>query len=176
MAASALPDIERLNALEPADFAEALEPVFERAPRLAERLAGERPFGSHAELLERAEALLLAMPIPEQIAVLDAHPRIGESPAAVRAVSERSYREQGYGSEAAVDPEALERTYRELAILNNVYEERFGFRFVAFVAGRSKAEILDVLRQRVTRGRDEELETGLRELMAIARDRLRSGA
>ena len=59
----------------------------------------------------------------------------------------------------------------ELAYLNQVYEEKFGFRFVVFVAGRPKAEILDVLGERLERTREEELETGLEELVAIARDR-----
>jgi 2-oxo-4-hydroxy-4-carboxy--5-ureidoimidazoline (OHCU) decarboxylase len=39
------------------------------------------------------------------------------------------------------------------------------------VAGRTKREVLDVLRTRIGRTRDEELETGCRELVAIARDR-----
>ena len=59
----------------------------------------------------------------------------------------------------------------DLAYLNQVYEEKFGFRFVAFVAGRPKREILEVLRERIGRTRAEELDTGCRELVAIARDR-----
>ena len=59
----------------------------------------------------------------------------------------------------------------ELAYLNQVYEEKFGFRFVVFVNRRSKAEVLEVLRERLERSRDEELETALEELVAIARDR-----
>ena len=62
-------------------------------------------------------------------------------------------------------------TLTELAYLNQVYEEKFGFRFVVFVNGRPKSEILTVLQERLDRSRDEELETGLRELVAIARDR-----
>jgi 2-oxo-4-hydroxy-4-carboxy-5-ureidoimidazoline decarboxylase len=63
----------------------------------------------------------------------------------------------------------------ELAELNRAYEERFGFRFVVFVNGRTRAELLPVLRERLERTRDEELETGLRDLVAIARDRWRQG-
>ena len=59
----------------------------------------------------------------------------------------------------------------ELAYLNQVYEEKFGFRFVVFVNRRPKTEILEVLRGRLERSREEELETALRELVAIARDR-----
>jgi 2-oxo-4-hydroxy-4-carboxy-5-ureidoimidazoline decarboxylase len=59
----------------------------------------------------------------------------------------------------------------ELARLNEEYERRFGFEFVVFVNGRTRAELVPVLRERLGRTRAGELETGLRELCAIARDR-----
>jgi len=90
----------------------------------------------------------------DQIEALAGHARIGEpSP------------EQHGGNPAILT---------ELAYLNQVYEEKFGFRFVVFVAGRSRAEVLDVLRERLARTREEELETGLHELVAIAQDRWQS--
>ena len=67
------------------------------------------------------------------------------------------------------EPEVL----AQLAELNSRYEERFGFRFVVWVDRRTRAELLPVLRERLERTREEELETGLRELVAIARDRWR---
>jgi 2-oxo-4-hydroxy-4-carboxy--5-ureidoimidazoline (OHCU) decarboxylase len=62
----------------------------------------------------------------------------------------------------------------ELAELNAAYEARFHFRFVVFVNRRSRAEIVPVLRERLERTREEELETGCDELVAIAVDRWRS--
>ena len=59
----------------------------------------------------------------------------------------------------------------ELARLNEAYERRFGFGFVVFVNGRTRAELVPVLRERLERERADELETGLRELCAIARAR-----
>ncbi len=59
----------------------------------------------------------------------------------------------------------------ELARLNEEYERRFGFEFVVFVDGRTRAELLPVLRERLERSRAEELETGLRALCEIARNR-----
>ena len=59
----------------------------------------------------------------------------------------------------------------ELARLNAAYEGRHGFRFVVFVNRRPKAEILEVLRERIDNPTDEELETALHELVAIAIDR-----
>ena len=46
---------------------------------------------------------------------------------------------------------------------------------MVFVNGRPKSEILEVLRERLENSPEEELETGLRELVAIARDRWERG-
>ena len=61
----------------------------------------------------------------------------------------------------------------ELAELNRAYEERYGFRFVVFVNGRSRAEILPELRDRLENTREQELDTGLDALVSIAEDRWR---
>ena len=104
---------------------------------------------------------------------MNAHPKIGESAALVRQTSEQSYREQGYEGEAALDQAEVARTYERLRDLNEQYEERFGFRFVVFVNGRSKAEIAEVLARRLGGEPDDELRTALRDMIEIARDRLR---
>ena len=164
--------IEELNQLPLDGFTEALRPLFEAAGPLGERVAGGRPFASYAALLDHADALVDTLTPEEQVTVVNAHPRIGESAAAVRATSALSYREQGYDAEASIPREELEHTYAELARLNAEYEAKYGFRFLVFVAGRPKAAILDVLRERITRPRAEELPKALHEMLAIARDRL----
>ena len=164
--------IEELNRLPFDGVAEALRPLFEAADPLAARLATGRPYASYVDLLDRADFLVEQLPPDEQIAVVNAHPRIGESATAVRETSALSYREQGYDAESAMPAERLERLYADLARLNAEYEARFGFRFVVFVNGRSKAEILEVLKERLTRPRDEELRAALLDMLAIARDRL----
>jgi 2-oxo-4-hydroxy-4-carboxy--5-ureidoimidazoline (OHCU) decarboxylase len=131
---------------------EELAGLFEGRTRLVEALAQrEDPLGS-------AEQAIDELSDTEKVEALNAHPAIG----AIH-LSERSSTEQGGEADPAV--------MTELAYLNQVYEEKFGFRFVVFVAGRPKAEILEVLRERLERTREEELETGLEELVAIARDR-----
>jgi 2-oxo-4-hydroxy-4-carboxy--5-ureidoimidazoline (OHCU) decarboxylase len=59
----------------------------------------------------------------------------------------------------------------ELEELNRVYEDRFGFRFVVFVNRRPRREIVPILRERLERSRDEELVTGVDEIVQIAIDR-----
>ena len=130
-----------------------LAELFEGRTRLVELLAEiENP-------LEQAEVILVALSHEEKLEALDAHPAIGQ----LAGLSARSAAEQGDD----VDPTVLD----ELERLNLEYEARFGFRFVVFVNGRPKAEILDVLRTRIGRTQEEELDTGCRELVAIARDR-----
>ena len=128
-------------------------------PLLAERV-GE---GDVETVVARARALLAAMTDAERVAVLNAHPRIG----ATTGLSARSAAEQG----GTTDPQTL----RALELLNAEYERTFGFRFVVFVNGRSRAEIVPVLQARLRRTRREELVTGIEEFLAIARDRLTRG-
>jgi OHCU decarboxylase len=166
--------IEELNLLPPAAVAAALRPLFEAAQPLADALAEARPFPSYAALLETAERIIEQLPETQQVELLRGHPQIGESAQTVRQSSELSYREQGYALEATVEQDELERTYAELAELNERYEQRFGFRFVVFVNRRPKSEIVQVLKRRLEQPREIELRTGLAEMLAIARDRLRS--
>jgi 2-oxo-4-hydroxy-4-carboxy--5-ureidoimidazoline (OHCU) decarboxylase len=122
-----------------------LTPLFSGRTRLVDELAArENP-------LAVAEEVALSLPEADQVAALATHPRIGEPS------------EEQRGAE----PEVLE----ELARLNADYERRHGFEFVVFVDGRTRAELLPVLRRRLGNTREEELETGLRELCAIARNR-----
>jgi 2-oxo-4-hydroxy-4-carboxy--5-ureidoimidazoline (OHCU) decarboxylase len=134
---------------------EQLTELFEGDTALVRRLAGrEDPLGS-------AREVIATLSQDEKLEALNAHPAIG----ARTGLSARSAAEQG-------DDTDLE-TLAELARLNAEYERRFGFRFVVFVNRRPKAEILDVLRARIERTREEELNTAVNELVAIAEDRWR---
>lgn len=141
--------------------------LFEGAGPLIERLVDGGPYASPREIVQRARAILSTLSEADQIAVINAHPRIGERPERVRAQSELSYREQGYDRDATAS-ETLER----LRALNAEYERRFGFRFVVFVNRRPKAALIPVLEARLRRSRAEELSTALGEILAIAEDRL----
>ena len=131
--------------------------LFEGRTRFVDRLASEE------NPLRRARTLVHELAPDEKHEVLDAHPAIGQH----AGLSARSAAEQGSDD----DPGVL----AELAKLNAEYEARHGFRFVVFVNRRPKSEILDVLRGRIGRPTDEELDTALRELVSIAEDRWRRG-
>jgi OHCU decarboxylase len=166
--------LTELNQRAPHEFADALRPLFEAAGPLARALHAQRPFASYADLIDRAESLVSQLTRADQIEVVSAHPRIGESAETIRPTSALSYREQGFDREASEPPEQLHSVYAELARLNLAYEQRFGFRFVVFVNGRPKSQIVEVLKERLANARDAELQAGLNAMFAIARDRLQS--
>ena len=139
--------------------------LFENAGPLLDRLRAEEPFPNGAAMLARARAIVKELSEAEQIAVINAHPRIGERP---DKVSVASFREQGYDRDTT-PAEVL----RRLATLNEEYEEKFGFRFVVFVNRRSQEAIVPLLEARLRGSRDEERRTALREILAIAEDRLK---
>ena len=124
-----------------------LDELFSGHSRFVERLARED------DPLGRAREIARGLSEEEKVEALATHPRIGE----------RSSEQHGD------DPAVL----AELARLNSDYEEAFGFRFVVFVNRRSRAELLPVLRERLTHTREQELDTALDELVAIAEDRWR---
>jgi len=142
--------------------------LFENAGPLLERLRSEGPFASGAAMLKRAREIVNELSEAEQIAVINAHPRIGERPDKVSAAS---FKEQSYDRDTT-PPEVFLR----LANLNDEYEQKFGFRFVIFVNRRSKEAIVPVLEARLRGARDDERGTALREILAIAEDRLKREA
>ena len=139
--------------------------LFEHAGPLLERLRAAEPFVSGAAMLARAREILNDLSETDQIAVINAHPRIGERPDKVSALS---FKEQGYDRDAT-PPEVL----RRLATLNEEYEQKFGFRFVVFVNRRSQEAIVPILEARLRGSRDDECRTALHEILAIAEDRLK---
>jgi 2-oxo-4-hydroxy-4-carboxy--5-ureidoimidazoline (OHCU) decarboxylase len=122
---------------------------------LAELFSGRTAFVEYLAHLEdpldHAEEVARSLTPEEKLQALETHPRIGE----------RSPEQHGD------DPEVL----AELDALNRAYEAKFGFRFIVFVNRRPRSELVPVLRERLTRTRDEEMDTALRELVAIAKDR-----
>jgi 2-oxo-4-hydroxy-4-carboxy--5-ureidoimidazoline (OHCU) decarboxylase len=131
-----------------------LAELFEGRTRFVEKLA------EHRDPLASAHAVIAELTQDEKLEALNAHPAIG-----AKTLSARSAAEQGRDDDQA--------TLTELERLNAAYEQRFGFRFVVFVNRRPKSEIVPILRERLERTRDEELDTAVQELVAIAEDRWR---
>jgi len=145
-----------------------LEQLFEGAPRFLDRLERAGPFPSDDVLFHVARDIAHAMPEPEQIELIDAHPRLGAPPGTV---SQMSYVEQGYdrGTGTPADPEV--DVAIELERLNDAYEQRHGFRYCVFVAGRSREALLPDIAAAIDADRTSELHRALDAVVDIAIDR-----
>ncbi|KAK2068090.1 hypothetical protein P8C59_002755 [Phyllachora maydis] len=131
-------------------------------------------FASWADVVDglRAQLLALAAAVPDDdearaplYAILGAHPRLGE-PRTGPSTAEQAGLRGG-----AV--EEVEEEGRRLAALNQEYEARFpGLRFVVFVNGRGRREVMADMRRRIDRGdRREEVREAIRAMCDIALDR-----
>jgi len=136
-----------------------VEEALEGSTPLAQKVRAGGPYHSADDLIAKMRAVLPALTEEEKLATLNAHPRIGEDP---RRLSARALEEQGADQ------------LPELRRLNAEYERRFGFRFVVFVNRRPKSEIVKILQERLGRTREQEMEEGLRAIVDIAADRLRT--
>ncbi|KAG0290335.1 hypothetical protein BGZ98_003499 [Dissophora globulifera] len=183
-----LPPIAFLNTeAAPSDFAVAVTLLFEPAPPLVQHLYAHRPYATYASLIDSAERLLLSISTPtattlltqdEQVAIINAHPRIGAAKANLSALS---LIEQGYTAEDAAkkvhdmatpsQDDAV--TQATLKRLNQEYEDKYGFKFVVFVNGRPRHVIIPVMEERIHHStREAEKKTAMTDMVAIARDRL----
>lgn len=158
--------IADLNALDRAQFVEAIGWVFEHSPWVAERAWATHPFpntealhGAMVDQVEQASA-------EEQLALLRAHPDLG----ARARVSDASAAEQ---AGAGLDQLTLRELERLLA-LNEAYRDKFGFPFLFAVKGSSKHDILNALERRASASRDEEYRVALTQVYRIARFRIES--
>jgi 2-oxo-4-hydroxy-4-carboxy--5-ureidoimidazoline (OHCU) decarboxylase len=159
--------IADLNELSEEAFADEVAPLFEGAGGFLRRLAAARPFDSDHAFLATAREVARTMPEADQIELLNAHPPLGADP---DAVSRASFEEQGYESPEGDDER--QPVLEELSMLNEVYEGRFGFRCVVFVAGRPLSAMGPLIEAAMRNDRPAELARGIDEVIDIAADRL----
>ncbi|KAJ1680141.1 hypothetical protein EV182_000606 [Spiromyces aspiralis] len=168
--ASLLP-IARLNQVDINEFNNVISILFEPTPLLTSRLYEARPYSSYEQLLDTAKKFIDEMSYKEKLEVINSHPRIGESAAKLSAMSKV---EQGAPKDS--DPSELAKEEAALAqwkVWNEKYEKKHGFKFIVFVNGRSKSTLLPVVEERYNRRTEDELATGLNDMVLIAKDRAR---
>jgi 2-oxo-4-hydroxy-4-carboxy-5-ureidoimidazoline decarboxylase len=160
--------LEQINAWTEAQAREA----FSRccgSIRWSGRMTEARPFASEAALLTTAERIWWNLAETDWLEAFAAHPRIGdlESLRAKFATTAAWASHEQSGTQGA-SGEVLEN----LAIGNRHYEERFGFIFIVCATGKSAAEMLALLEERLPNDRPAELRIAAGEQMLITQLRL----
>jgi 2-oxo-4-hydroxy-4-carboxy-5-ureidoimidazoline decarboxylase len=154
-------NLTSLNAL-PAGLARQQLLACCSSARWAAEVESGRPYASADDLLASSDAALAGLAPADLERALAGHPRIGER----RGADDRSRREQA--GVLGADP----ATIQALAEGNEEYERRFNHIYLVCATGRSAADLLALLRERLGNDPSTEWDVVRRELAKINRIRL----
>ncbi len=132
-------------------------------------MLARRPFADDAAVFSAAAEVADTLHEADWLEAFAAHPLIGDVDSL--RIKYAATRETAAGEQAGVGG-AAEATLAELAALNRQYATRFGFIFIVFATGKSAAEMLAILKQRIENTREVELNSASVEQLKIARLRL----
>lgn len=160
--------LDRLNRL-PVEAAEAELLQCCGSARWARGVAARRPFPDISALLGAADDVWWALEGADWLEAFRAHPRIGERKAPAPGTDRGArWSEQEQAGARAADAAVLV----ELERSNREYEARFGHIFLICATGKSAAEMLAQLRERLGNDAARELRVAAGEQCKITRIRL----
>jgi OHCU decarboxylase len=160
--------LNRLNELS-ADEAEAEFLKCCGSKRWARSMTSVRPFAGVEDLLAKADSLWWCLGGEDWLEAFRAHPKIGEKKAAAsQSEQARSWSAQEQSGVA----DAAAETRAELAARNQEYEDHFGFIFIVCATGKTSAEMLAILTERLQNEAETELQVAAEEQRKITQLRL----
>ena len=161
--------LDRLNSLSP-DEAETQFLKCCGSKNWARRMVKQRPFIDVSELLSKAGASWRSLDEQDWLEAFRSHPKIGEKKAdQVQSAEARAWSEQ----EQAGTLDSAQETMAALAAGNREYESRFGYIFIVCATGKTSAEMLSILRDRLGNDPENELRVAAEEQRKITQLRLR---
>ena len=160
--------LQSLNALSPQEaWAQFLRCC--GSSRWAKMMAGRRPFRGEDEVYRAAEEIWRGLSREDRLEAFRQHPKIGDKESLRRKFA--LTRDWASGEQAGI-AQADEEVLEGLAKGNRLYEERFGHIFIVCATGKSAAEMLAALRERLDNPPERELEIAAGEQAKITRLRL----
>lgn len=135
----------------------------------AEKVLAQRPVSSLRALFQGVEDAWWSLGEGDWLEAFAAHPRLGQ-PKKAATQTERSA--SWSANEQAGIASTAEGIAERLAALNERYFEKFGFLFILFATGRTAADVLARIEERIENGRAQEIENAAREQAKITRLRI----
>jgi 2-oxo-4-hydroxy-4-carboxy-5-ureidoimidazoline decarboxylase len=136
----------------------------------ARRMASRRPIADETLLLRASDEVWCSLSEQDWKEAFESHPRIGESRAAESA--DRRSAECSANEQHRVSSES-DSVKAALAAGNQEYERRFGRIFIVCATGKTGAEILEILRDRLHNDRATEMCEAAEQQRQITRLRLK---
>jgi 2-oxo-4-hydroxy-4-carboxy-5-ureidoimidazoline decarboxylase len=146
--------------------------AFERccgAPGWIDQMVSRRPFADANDALRSAQDAWGCLGPEEWLEAFQHHPRIGDLESLRKRFASTA---DLAGKEQAAVATAEAETLAALAEGNRAYEDKFGYIFIVFATGKTAAQMLDLLRARMSNEPDAELRIAAGEQWKIMRLRL----
>ena len=126
-----------INAMDQAAFVAKFGGIFEKSPWVAEKAWDKKPFASVDDMHAAMVNVVKYAPLPNQLALLQAHPDLAGKEAQAGAMTASSVSEQASaGLNALSKPEMT-----QISELNAAYKQKFGFPFIIAVRMHTKEGI-----------------------------------
>ncbi|PNY24663.1 allantoinase 1 [Tolypocladium capitatum] len=165
-----LPPISGLHSYSDLTQTEVLDLLFERSPAIHSSLIPvirTAKYQSYPELIDACHIQLLSLAASSTaditdatlLSILESHPRLGQK--------------KVDSAQSAAEQANLRGEGEDLARLNREYEDKFPrLRYVVFVNGRGRPEIMQDMRARIDRGDyTKEVDAAIQAMCDIAKDR-----
>ena len=159
--------INKINKLLKSEFVKVFTNIFENARWIAEELYDQKPFGDFKELSSKILNIFETTTKEKQLKILNAHPDLADK-TKISLLTPDSLKEQ---TDAKLD-QCSEEEFNEFKKLNNIYK-KFGFPFILAIKGKTKMEILNNFRKRISSDPEIEFNEAVKQVKQIASLRLK---
>lgn len=156
--------LSEINNMDRDAFVAALGEVFEDTPAIADKTWYKKPFADLEQLHQSMVDVVKKMNDLEQLKLIRSHPDLGSK----AKMAEASIKEQAGAGLNRLTYEEFDR----FQILNQNYQQKFGFPFIIAVKNQTKSNILDAFEFRLQNAIESEREQALLEIFQIAKFRL----
>ena len=159
--------INKINKLSQSEFIKVFANIFENARWIAEELYKQKPFDDFEELSSKILNIFEATTKEKQLKILNDHPDLANK-AKINLLSPDSLKEQ---TDAGLD-QCTEEEFNEFKKLSDAYK-KFGFPFILAVKEKTKIEILNNFRKRISSDPEIEFDEAVKQVKQIASLRLK---
>ena len=159
--------INKINKLSKSEFIKVFANIFENTRWIAEELHNQKPFDNFEELSSKMLNIFETATKEKQLKILNAHPDLA-SKTKINLLTPDSLKEQ---TSVGLD-QCTEEEFNEFGKLNDSYK-KFGFPFILAVKGKTKIEILNNFKKRISSDPETEFDEAIKQVKLIASLRLK---
>ena len=158
--------INKINKLSKSEFIKVFANIFENARWIAEELLNQKPFNNFEELSSKMLNIFETATKEKQLKILNAHPDLA-SKTKINLLTPDSLKEQ---TSVGLD-QCTEEEFNEFGKLNDSYK-KFGFPFILAIKWKTKIEILNNFKKRISSDPETEFGEAIKQVKLIASLRL----